>query len=75
MGKLNFSFGENGELIIKDCDFIHTDPKKCEECQHRFECFTERKKASKAVLSSAVFPKFDDLLKHMTLEFDEPKED
>ena len=71
MGKLHFEWTENGHLVIKQCDCIKTDPKKCDACQHRFNCFTERVKPNGAVLSTASYPKFDDLLKRMTMEFDE----
>ena len=75
MGKLHFEFDEKGNMVISQCDFITTEPKKCDDCKHRFECFTERTKASKATLNSAIFPNLNDMMKQITLEFDEPKDE
>jgi hypothetical protein len=69
MGKLHFEWKE-GQLIISQCDKIKTDPNQCNECKHRFQCFTERPKPSSARLNTGQIPELSKLLKEIEIAFD-----
>lgn len=69
MGKLHFEWNE-GQLVISQCDKMATDPKFCDECKYRFQCFTERSKPSSVKLETNKIPKLSKLLEEINLSFD-----
>jgi hypothetical protein len=62
MGHLQFSW-ENKELKISHCDKMKTDPKQCDKCKYRFECFTTREAQDEGLVFVNTLTKLSEVIK------------
>lgn len=70
MGRLDVQW-DGHDVTIGQCNKMKTDPEYCNDCRHRFYCFTVRVMPDDTKISSADVPRLSDMMKELQVFEDE----